>query len=485
MNRAVSPWSGIERRLPLLAAIFFVAGLLVLLTLGAGVALGFRSVVWVSGALLVVLFFVLRTFGWRDMVDPIIFYPALLWFVFGVVVLVPSEITTLPVRIEEEELLAAFNIVLLALVCFMGAYGALAKPTPQIRLTATEIQRVRRPRLFLVIGVLFVARIGLISLGNFGYILSQERYEATLGVTGLLGVFADLVPYALTLVALGAFGEGARRSDVAIFVLVALAELGLGFVSGTKGGIAFPVVAMLLGYVYARGRVPWRSLGVLLVIFLFLVPGIERYRELLNSPGERVGNVGQALEFGSEALDEMLAAPNFGQRVEDGYYFLAGRLNELQALAVVYVQTPEPVPYELGRNYWFAPLLNVVPRAIWDTKPVLDIGGQTAFTYYGVTGSSFTRTIIGDFYVNFGIPGVVGGMLLFGVVTALLRRRFVEQPDVRHLLFYGVAFFTLLNHESDFTQILAGLPRLLIVVWFVGWFVTRRPDAENESSLPA
>ena len=483
MNRAVAPSPGIESRLPLLAAIFFVGGLLVLLTLGAGVSLGFKSVVWVSGVLLVVLFYVLRTFGWRDMADPIVFYPALMWFVFGVVVLVPSESTTLPVQIEEAELLAAFNMVLLALVCFMGAYGALARPTPQIRFSATEIQRVRRVRLLLLVGVLFVARIGLISLGNFGYILSQERYEATLGVTGLLGVFADLMPYALTLVALCAFGEGARKSDVAIFALAAVAELGLGFVSGTKAGVSLPVVALLLGYVYARGRVPWRSLGVLMVIFLFLVPGIERYRELLNSPGERVGNVGQALEFGSEALDEMLAAPDFGRRVEDGYYFLAGRLNELQALAVVQSQTPQPVPYELGKNYWFAPFLNVVPRAIWDTKPILDIGGQTALTYYGVVGSSFTRTIIGDFYVNFGVAGVIGGMVLFGVVTALLRRRFVEQPDVPHLLFYGVAFFTLLNHESDFTQILAGLPRLLFVVWFVGWFVTRRPEAENGSSF--
>src|SRR3712207_2149551 len=104
MSRAVAPPSGVESKLPLLAAISFVAGLLVLLTLGAGVSLGFKSIVWVSGALLLVLFYSLRTFGWRDTADPIIFYPALLWFVFGAVVLVPAdEATTLPVRIDEEE----------------------------------------------------------------------------------------------------------------------------------------------------------------------------------------------------------------------------------------------------------------------------------------------------------------------------------------------------------------------------------------------
>lgn len=68
-----------------------------------------------------------------------------------------------------------------------------------------------------------------------------------------------------------------------------------------------------------------------------------------------------------------------------------------------------------------------IPRAIWPAKPVLSIGGWYAVTVlgWGDGKSEAAVTVPGDFYLNFGIAGVFGGMLGYGVVLRLLYDRLV------------------------------------------------------------
>jgi hypothetical protein len=441
--------------------------------IGFGAPLTLSWLVVLSGAVIAGMVAWLRLAGWRDLADPILFYPVLLWIVFGAVVLVdPENPGNILGRLTEDQLKPAYYLVLVGIACFMVAYAAIAKPTPQITISLDSLKRLKRGRILMVVGLVFGARLGLAAFGNLGYIFNPTGYQSTVQYTGLLNIFVELQPFLLLLLALLAFSKIATRRDRVLFVGVLLIELGIGLISGTKSGLVLPTVSVCLGYLYARGRLPWRVLGVGLLVFLFLVPGIERYRELLNEPGQRVSSPIDALGYGGQAAREVWAEPNVGERVTDGYSFMVGRLNELRAFTLIREMTPEPVPYEMGRNYLVAPLFNVVPRILWPGKPILDIGAQTARIYHRIPeGTSITRTILGDFYANFGVLGIVAGMALFGAVTAALRRRFVTAKTVTMLFVYAVAFFVLLDHEGDFASIVAGLPRTLVFVLALAWFV--------------
>jgi hypothetical protein len=460
----------------LAGGVFIAAALLIALFAGAGFSASLTWLVWTTGAVLFVLFYWIRAMGWRDLGDPIIFYPTLIWLVFGLVSLLPrppqpNAVTEL---LTEEVLVTTYGLVLLGLACFMVAYAAMARPTEQIVLTKEALAEMDRARVLVVIFFVTAARLVLVSVGRYGFIVSDESGVASLSYAGLLGMFVDLSPFVLILVSLLAFGEGGRRSDKVLFIVIMLFEGALGFVSGMKAGVALPVVAATLGYLYARGRLPIKTLVISFLVFLFLIPGFQYYRVLLSGSGERVDSPVEALGFSRDAVEETVRSPQISERVTIGFDLLVGRLDELRAFAVIYWKTPDPVPYELGKNYYGAPVYNIIPRILWPTKPQIGtIGGATAEDYYGITGgTSITRTILGDFYANFGTAGVIGGMLIFGVATGVLRRRFVRDRDVRSLLLYGVAFFTLLDHEANFAGLLAGLPRLIVLVVLAGWFVT-------------
>ncbi len=165
---------------------------------------------------------------------------------------------------------------------------------------------------------------------------------------------------------------------------------------------------------------------------------------------------------------------------------MLGRLDSLRAFALVRSKTPSAIPHERGKNYLIAPLFNVVPRILWPSKPVLNIGQQTYRDYYGGLSNttSVTRTLPGDFYVNFGVGGVFIGMLLLGVVVAVLRRSFVNKRLVTGLLIYTLGFFTLLDYEADFASLLAGLPRILVAVMLLAWFTTSDRALARRSGVP-
>ncbi|MGH2808634.1 MAG: O-antigen polymerase [Actinomycetota bacterium] len=457
------------------------------LFLAGALNLSLSWLVWLSGAVLFGLFYWLRITGWRDWGDPIFFYPALVWVTFGLVALLPRPPATdlVILQLQDEHLIASYGFVLLGLACYMLAYALVARPSEQVVIRGPEVAAIHRKRFLLVLLVVTGARVGLMLAGRGGYLLSAESYESSLSYAGFLIVISEVSPFLLALAALIAFSRSGTTADRLLFVALIVLELISGFITGTKSGLVLPTIAAALGYLYACGRMPWKRLGAIFLIFLFLVPGIEEYREQLNVGDRRVDTVTEAIELMPEAIKEMFVGDLASDRVTRGFDMLVGRLDELRAMSVIYAATPERIPYEYGKNYFGAPLYTVIPRALWPGKPELGrIGFETGRDYWGITTqTSIARTIFGDLYANFGILGIVGGMLIYGVVSGILRRRFVIRRDVRSFLIYALVFFTLLNHESDFASILAGFPRTLVVVLVLGWFIVPAREKERETNV--
>jgi hypothetical protein len=81
-----------------------------------------------------------------------------------------------------------------------------------------------------------------------------------------------------------------------------------------------------------------------------------------------------------------------------------------------------------GATLWPG-FLGFIPRAIWPAKPVLSIGGWYAVTVLGWEPGKGEAavTLPGDFYLNFGIVGVFGGMLGYGLAQPSQVRTFLRE----------------------------------------------------------
>lgn len=93
------------------------------------------------------------------------------------------------------------------------------------------------------------------------------------------------------------------------------------------------------------------------------------------------------------------------------------RISTIRLLDRAWHETPERIPYYRGET--LRPLLYVVvPRFLWPNKPREDIGNRIGHTYRVLSPADHVTSInlpwIVEFYINFGIPGVLGGLALTG-----------------------------------------------------------------------
>src|ERR1019366_1147705 len=121
--------------------------------------------------------------------------------------------------------------------------------------------------------------------------------------------------------------------------------------------------------------------------------------------------------------------------------YLAQRIEEIDNPAIIMQRTPGQVsflsPFQLAE----APLLGLVPRAIWPGKPAFLTGAQVTQEFYELApGTSSADTMVGGLYWHGGWIPVVVGMFLFGCGVRLLD----DVLDVRtapHAVFLALLLF--------------------------------------------
>jgi len=111
-----------------------------------------------------------------------------------------------------------------------------------------------------------------------------------------------------------------------------------------------------------------------------------------------------------------------------------GRGDYSDLLAAAIDHTPAVEPYAMGETL-LETFVAIVPRFLWPDKP-FKAGGNEFVSRY--TGKSFDEnTSVGvhylfELYINFGVPGVVTGMFLFGLLLAWMEAAYYQMA-LKHL----------------------------------------------------
>lgn len=214
-----------------------------------------------------------------------------------------------------------------------------------------------------------------------------------------------------------AYGQN-RTAKVLTFAML----LAIVFFSGTRAAILVPILVPIVIHYIQKGKAPsLASLGVAagLLVLLFAVMQVAR------------GGVaaGTGFDIGGSTLDDLFSP--FYAEIDDFKVFYS-------ILGVV----PERHGFLYGSQMILYSLVLLVPRAIWPGKPapqVYDIVNATYGNQAVLNGVAYPN--LGEYYVEFGVVGVIVCMFILGLLCRYARNLYVKRRGLSlSLVFYSLIF---------------------------------------------
>lgn len=328
--------------------------------------------------------------------------------------------------------------------------------------------------MLVILGLLAIsvlARGQQVSLGIFGYATTEDALTSSANVSQYLAILAKLGLLALAISTLQANRTGATRRDRYLAGVILVIEISFGLLSGFKAAVVLPVLVVLMCR-YLAGRGVSRSmvlsfLGLLIIAYMVIEPFRARY----NDSG-RLGLNNYADIASMLAVQE--STPT-GHDLEGGSLFqelaLRSNLSNIGAYGIVYADdasrdsSGDPNFLE---NLLLAPAYAFVPRAIWESKPLANVGHWYTTRVLGrQIQSSTAMGPVTWLYMAGGVTAVLLGFFVIGLVQRMVFVWFARGEGFGGaVVYFGVAGnFAFLPSAIDtlFVTLLRDVPAMLVL----------------------
>jgi hypothetical protein len=262
-------------------------------------------------------------------------------------------------------------------------------------------------------------------------------------------------------------------------------------------GYLTPIIMLTLAPLvlefWLRGRVPWKSLIALFLIAVFAYPLMTPLRDRFwayESGRPLIEKISLVAESGWTIVSTVIGGcvlknlpagtspwetktcKRFDDTYSEGYATLYNGLGTRMAhagiLSYVVDQTPKVVPFWNGETY--KPLISsVIPRIIWSGKPEERAGNLFGRRYGFIEGddqTSINMPWITELFANFGWPGIISGMAIFGALICLLERT-LSDPSMTDLeVAIGLSILLpLFYQDSNFSVMTGSVIPYTICIW--------------------
>jgi hypothetical protein len=260
------------------------------------------------------------------------------------------------------------------------------------------------------------------------------------------------------------------RSSLAFLILCVTIPFTsfLGFFTGSKEAVLVaPMMAALTAILYRRRvRARWILLGILALAMLY--PTAVFFRQVILagntlSAAHALRDPGQTLR----RVSAYLSGQRADEYLSEGLESTGQRIDTLGVTSVIVRDTPSRVAFQNGRTLGLF-FVAFVPRALWPDKPNISIG-QWITDVYGSGPeiiSSTAPNTVGDYYLNFGLIGVIGGLFFLGMLLRITHECLLhERPTAAGMLGAVVVLFHIaVRFEGNVAIQYAGMVIALIPV---------------------
>jgi len=290
---------------------------------------------------------------------------------------------------------------------YIGYYGKLAErlcaPVPRLTSSPPEHPEVLAA-LLLAAGISIP--IGALLHSLIGEAVAAGQFTAVTRVGGIFwmgyllrfAVFGAMIPFVVVLMRPG------RLPIVVTAVFAILAALGVFVLWPKKIVLANQMLALLVSFHYLRHRIRPRTVVIAGAVALLSLPLLSAFRywgfEGLSTT--KLVQLSELVWNNPSYLFRDLFTRSFGA----------------ESLVLIFDHFRRTPVYEFGGTFleatrWF------IPRSLWPEKPptyAITFGQQfLARTNFFSVNVSGTPTVVGELFLNFGLPGLTVGAWMVGV----------------------------------------------------------------------
>jgi hypothetical protein len=272
-----------------------------------------------------------------------------------------------------------------------------------------------------------------------------------------------------------------RRSIAAplLVTLSAMAALVLFFTFGGKGLALTLLGTPAVAYYEVKRKVPMKSVLVVLLLFVFIIyPVYNTFRQLDRN---------LAMSRRVDRTVDLARSWNSEKYLDVSVFAFLKRITIVTSIAAIVSDTGRWVDYRYGETLILAPIGLLIPRFLWPDKPEISIGrefGETFRLKYSMDAATYIApSMVGDFYWNFAVPGVVVGMWLLGMGYRWYYQRFGAGAgfDPIRKSIYFTMLPTALGFEGNVAIVVGGFIKVLLIL-VVFLLLSRRLGWLEESS---
>lgn len=319
------------------------------------------------------------------------------------------------------------------------------------------------------IGFLLVAG-GIGFIGQLAESLQARQWISVRQVSGFLSIGQQIAPiffFAWYVLWYMVWSRKLSRLEryllLSLFIPAALMVLYLKL-----GGKEMAIVTLgmpAIAYWYVHRKPPWKSILAVMLVGLFVIfPIYNTYR----NQSDRLDNVRRM----SQTIN-VATYWNTKSFMDNSVRAFLQRMGIITSVAVVLRDVPDLVPYSNGKTLVLAPIGIFIPRVLWPGKPVIKVGREFGLTFRMVNAvdrnTSIAPSLVGEYYWNFGLPGVVIGMFLTGGVYRFIYRKFGEPRGFTPVSsgVYMMLFMSLIHFEGSFAAQLGGAVKSFVVLYLL------------------
>jgi hypothetical protein len=372
--------------------------------------------------------------------------------------------------------LVAVGMTLWVLGYFLGPgrpalrFGNKAMAALSVRFTA-EVRSPLAPWILYAIGT--AARIATaVTTGRFGYVGDvQSGVTTASSYQQWLSYLSLCAPMGVAAAALQVYRQRVPGARVTLIVLF-LAEIVVGAAAGGKQNFIITILAVVIPFTSARRKIPKGMLiFAVLAFLLIIVPFTQAYRTTTRSG---TLSASQAFEAVPGTVRQTVATGDVAGVFSYTTSFMLDRISEIQSPAMFMQTTPTQIGFLSPLELVEAPVIDLIPRAVWPGKPIMDPGYQVSQEYFGLPSSvytSFAVTPIGDLYRHGGWIPVIVGMFLLGCGVRFLDEVMDVSGNPHSVLLFLLLFPSLVKQENDWVGMLGIIPGTLLV-WLLAIYLT-------------
>lgn len=257
--------------------------------------------------------------------------------------------------------------------------------------------------------------------------------------SGFFGILASSYLYGIALLSIAFLRHRSPTALLMLAVVVPITSF-FGLFTGSKSAILIPGIMVVLSIILVRRRIGarWIVLGVLAATLAFPVGKFVRDDILANNTlttadalRNPAGTLGRVSSF--------LTGSRPGEYLMGGILHFVARMDCIGAASVLIRDTPSVAPFQHGKTLGVF-FLAFVPRVLWPGKPTITVGRYITDVYGSgpEINSNTAPTQLGEFFMNFGYPGIIGGMLLYGLLLRVAHEILLRGRPTTPALFVAV-----------------------------------------------